>query len=367
MSIGGKTTYDLSALNLDTFFGGPSLPVLEDPEFASLRPEDSRTVELIITGGFDGRTSVGGMNDGESMTIGIDVRETEGADAGKTGAEEGDESTIVDEGDCAGAWNEGESTIMENCGCVIGVIVLELEAALEFRSTIDEDIVELTAGFAFLSTTDEARADGAAALRSVMSMLGPVGILGDDLPSVIVGVPASEPVALAILLAVRAGIRASLNFEVFSFVSIAGRTTAAGAVIEVEAVPSTVGVATAVRSPSASALSLLFSGAPYAASSAFTSASDLSSIVAPTFSTSPLLIASNHRLAFAFSSSSPKSSMSSSSEAHGGATSLSFSSSFPVRMARATGGRVVEEVEVEEGRMEAPRDWEGVLRGRVVL
>lgn len=256
---------------------------------------------------------------------------------------------------------------MGNCGCVGGVIVLELET-LGFRSTTDEDIVEPTAGFAFLSTTVEARAEGAVAFRSIMPMLGPVGILGDDLPSVIVGVPASESVALARLLAVRGGIRASLNFEVFGFVSTDGETTVvAGGGTEAEAVPATMGVATAVRSPSASALSLLFFGAPYAASSAFTSASDLSSIVAPTFSTSPLLIASNHRLAFAFSSSSPKSSTSSSSEAHGGATSLSFSSSFPVRMARATCGRLVDEVEVEEGRTEAPRDCEGVLRGRVVL
>lgn len=255
---------------------------------------------------------------------------------------------------------------MENCGCVGGVIVLELETR-GVRSTTEEAIVEPTADFAFLSTTVEARAEGAAGFRSIMPMLGPVGILGDDLPSVIVGVPASESVALARLLAVRGGIRASLNFEVFGFVSTDGETTAVGGGIDAEAVPSTVGVATAVRSPSASASSLLFFGAPYAASSAFTSASDLSSIVAPTFSTSPLLIASNHRLAFAFSSSSPKSSTSSSSEAHGGATSLLFSSSFPVRMARATCGRLVDEVEVEEGRTEAPRDCEGVLRGRVVL
>lgn len=271
---------------------------------------------------------------------------------------------MVDEVDPVGAWNEGESTTTEKCGCVGGVVVFEFET-LGFRSTTDEDIVEPVADFAFLSTTDEARAEGAAVFRSMM--LGPVGILGDDLPSVIVGVPASESVALARLLAVRGGIRASLNFEVFGFVSTDGGTTVVGGGTEAETVPSTIGVATAVRSPSASALSLLFFGAPYAASNAFTSASDLSSIVAPTFSTSPLLIASNHRLAFAFSSSSPKSSTSSSSEAHGGATSLSFSSSFPVRMARATCGRLVDEVEVEEGRTEAPRDCEGVLRGRVVL
>lgn len=227
-------------------------------------------------------------------------------------------------------------------------------------------VLEL-ATFGLRSITEEATAVARAGLRS--TMLGLVGSLGDDLPSVNVGVPDSESVALARLLTVRGGMRASLNFEVFGFVSVAVAGGAAAAEVEVDGAPSSVGVATAVRSPSSStfALSLLFSGAPYAASKAFTSASDLSSIVAPTFSTSPLLIAFNHLLAFAFSSSSPKSSMSSSSDTHGGATSLSFSSSLPVRMAWAR-GCVVEDVEEEvEGRMEAPRDWEGVLRGRVVL
>lgn len=68
----------------------------------SFGPEDSRTLDRITAGGFHGRDPVGGMNDGESTTIDIDVGacEVEGADAG---AEKEGESTMVDEVDPVGA------------------------------------------------------------------------------------------------------------------------------------------------------------------------------------------------------------------------------------------------------------------------
>lgn len=237
-----------------------------------------------------------------------------------------------------------------------------LGPAVVFRSTTDVIAGPDRTASVLRSTADVIDA-GVAGLRSTTA--GPVGSLGDDRPSVSVGVPASDSVALAKLLTVRCGIRASLNLDVFGFEAVVAEGSTAD---ELDGGPLNAGLATAVLSPSSTSFfaAVPLSGAPYAASRALTSASDRSSIVAPMFSTSPLLIASSHLRAFSFSSSSPKSS--SSSEAHGGATSLSFPSTLPVRIARAKFCWEPEGCEeLEEGSTVAPRDCEGVLRGRVVL